>query len=335
VKRIRWANIEYLTLCPKGKNKLKVLYKEDGKLESTILIKSISKGEILAAVCIPDFLDEDEHIISDLNAIKSIAYSHAKNGSKLDLRHDGKPLSSDQAFVAESFVIQKSDPRFLDLKDDVGNKIDPTGGWGVIIKVDDPELQAKYESGEWQGTSMFGTAIVETIAKEQKHMDETKFVEILNKMFAPILTALTTISKALEPESKPEPKSEKKSEPEKKLEPEFDPTKPPIFKGNPLSKKDVADHQKALLRHEILKSVDFSDPEAVEKLAETLEKEKIEIEPESGDARMKAQLARLKKSSKLSPGVESGDNADNSNNLFQAGKKAGQYINGQSGSAAK
>lgn len=346
MKKIKWANVEFLSLCPRGKNGLKVLYKEDGTFEAGALIKKGAEfekdGEIVAAIYIPNHPDHDEHVAQDAFAIKTMAYSHSRNGSKLDLRHDEQALTKDQAYMAESFIIQEGDPRFADLKDEAGHAVDPTGGWGCVIKLEDDELKSKYEFDGWQGVSLFGQAMVQTMKsdeervidrltsnrKEKARMDEEKIMQLINKALEPIQGALAKLTDV------------KKEAPETQ-EPEA--PKPPEFKGDPTKKEDVEKFQKELKKFELMQSVDWSDSEAVDKILADLEKEaedntdgeseeKENLSKEAKDkiARLEDKLAKLKKGSKQPVG--DGDNKDEGltedERLFKIGKEAATFVNG-------
>jgi len=81
-----------------------------------------------------------------------------KNGAKLDIRHDGKAIAKEKAFVAESFIIQKGDERFQGWKDYDGKEVDVSGGWGIVVKIDDPDLRKSYREDGWNGVSLAGHA---------------------------------------------------------------------------------------------------------------------------------------------------------------------------------
>lgn len=345
MKKIKWANVEFLSLCPHGKNGLKVLYKENGKFEAPVQIKKgdefDKRGEIIAAIYIPDHPDYDDHFATDEYAIKSMAYSHARNGSKLDLRHDEQPLTKDQAYMAESFIIQKGDPRFADMKDDAGRAVDPTGGWGAVIKLEDPELKANYEFDGWEGVSLFGDALVQQVKsdeervvdrllskrKEKARMDEEK----IQKMFSDALNPITEVLKKLAERDTKEPV--KKEEPEKKE------LKAPEFKGDPTDLEAVRAYQKELRKYELMKSIDWSDPKAVEKLEKQLdedgkkddEKSKLSKEAQDEIGRLKDQIAKLEKGSKqpLGDGDGEGEGESDDERLFKIGKEAAAHINGK------
>ena len=65
-----------------------------------------------------------------------IAEAQKAGGVEIDLRHDEKPLSKDQAYVAETFIVQKDDPRFAGMKDYNGFDVQIEGDWGVDIKIE-------------------------------------------------------------------------------------------------------------------------------------------------------------------------------------------------------
>jgi hypothetical protein len=287
-------------------------------------------------------MDMDGEFASEALAIKSMAYSHARNGSKLDLRHDEKPLTKDQAYVAESFIIQKSDPRFADLVDDEGQKVDATGGWGAVIKLEDPALKSSYEFEGWAGVSLYGDAMVEYLksdeekvitrllsqSKEKVRMDESKVLELIKKALEPISGALEKLTKV------------KKEEPVIKKEEEL---KAPIFKDDPTCKEDVSAFQKELKKYNLMKSVDWQNPEEVGKILLAIdkadEKDKKLSKEDSGKEieRLKAEIAKVEKASKQDP-VDPKDPKDEPSEdarLFKIGKEAGKYVNGVREPAAK
>lgn len=165
-RRIKKAHIKYISLVPQGANQMPVLYKEDGEIELQTLVKEQDEGELLAVVYAPDFEDSQGDIAS-AEVIKDAAYEAMKRGVELDIRHDFKALSKDQAYVAESFLIQKGDERFQGFQDYRGNTIESLeGAWATVIKIDDPALREKYRNGEFQGVSMAGPAEVEVLKEE-------------------------------------------------------------------------------------------------------------------------------------------------------------------------
>lgn len=162
MRRITKAKIKHISLVPRGANRFPVIYKaQDETVQFDPLVKmDMDAGEITAIVYAPEHRDSQGDIAS-AEVIKEMAHEFAKSGEGVDIRHDGKVVSKDQAFVAENFIVQKDDGRFQDIKDYDGNPVDVTGAWAVVIKVDDLDLRKAYRNGEWNGVSMGGTAVVE------------------------------------------------------------------------------------------------------------------------------------------------------------------------------
>lgn len=170
MRRIKKAHINRIALVPRGANQLPVLYKSDEQRVSiSTLIKDDidSRGEITAIVYAPEMRDSQGDIAS-AEVIKEMSYEFSRSGlGDVDLRHDDKPVTKEQAFVAETFIVQKGDERFVGMKDYSGNDVgDLTGAWAVVIKVEDENLKKLYKEGKWNGVSMAGPAEVEYTEKE-------------------------------------------------------------------------------------------------------------------------------------------------------------------------
>src|SRR5690606_3383333 len=163
-RRIKKARITHISLVPRGANRMPVLYKQDGSIQFDLLTKVGSdfdeEGELLAVVYVPELRDSQGDIAS-AKVVKEMMHSFAKEGKGIDIRHDGKPVGKDRAFVAEQFLVQKGDSRFAGFKDYDGNEVDVTGAWAVIIKIEDEELRRLYREGQWNGVSMGGVGEVE------------------------------------------------------------------------------------------------------------------------------------------------------------------------------
>jgi hypothetical protein len=297
IKRIE--KITLISLCPAGANRLPVVFKADGGVVFNPIVKAdMEKGEITACVYAPEHRDSQGDIAS-AEVIKEAAYSFAKDGEGVDIRHNQQPLPREQVYVAESFIIQKGDPRFSDLKDRDGKPVDATEGWGVVLKVDDPDLRTKYRSGEWGGVSMFGTAVVEqekesgdrffdrlvATIKEAFHrnlntgdIDMTK--DELNEVLAASNAALVksigeSFAEAVKPLAKSDDKPDDAPEPKEKTEPK----KAPVFKGDFSKPEDVRKHRRALAIFKVEQEFDATDPEQFEKMAEAIS----EIDKEFAD----------------------------------------------------
>lgn len=285
MKRIKKAKVKYISLCPKGKNKLPTLYKEDGAdyLDLPMLLCKgpdfDDKGELLAVVYMPENPDADEHVAS-ADVIKEMAYDFQKEDGQIDIRHDGKPVDKDRAFLAETFIVQKGDPRFSELRDYNGENVDATDSWGVVIKLEDPELRKAYREDGWQGVSLAGPALLVDETKEdtsnlEYEMKPEELEQVLEKNNSSVLDGLKSLVKELftgkteKSTEEPAPKPVAKEEPETPKE-ELE----PVFKGDITNPEDVEAHCQALEAFELKKKLKLNDPVALRKHLDSLKKSK-------------------------------------------------------------
>lgn len=183
-RRIIQAKIDFLSLCPKGANTIQTVYKTDDGQNKSVSFSTLTKdmteqGELITCVYSPDLVDSQGDVAS-IEAIKEMAYSFSRDGKGIDIRHNGKVIPKEEVFVAESFIIQKSDPRFEDIKDYDGEVVDVTGGWGAVIKIENEELRKLYKSGEWGGISMGGLMVVQDAEKDDKTALQKALDSIVN-----------------------------------------------------------------------------------------------------------------------------------------------------------
>lgn len=283
MRRIVSAKIKFLSLVPRGANQLPVIYKSDDGVELSSLVKASDnfdeKGELLSVVYAPELRDSQGDIAS-ADVIKEAMYSAAKDGFDLDIRHDGKALSKDDAYVAESFIVQKGDTRFDGFTNYKGEKVDVTGGWATVIKIDHEGLRKAYREGKWNGVSMAGTAefasekqdldgFVEKLATLLKTPNDGDFdmkPEELSKILADNNQALLDgIAKALKPEG---PAKEDKTE--KQDETAKSPAGPKPVLKDATDAKAVAEYQTKLKAWKAAQDVDWDDPESVAEYQKSL-----------------------------------------------------------------
>lgn len=270
MRRIRKAKIEFISLVPKGANKMAVVYKSDGSVSFETIIKASDAfddaGELTAVVYAPEQRDSQGDIAS-AEVVKQMAHDFIANGGKVDIKHDGKSVPAEKARVAETFLVQKTDTRFHGWKDRDGNAVDLEGAWATVIKIEDPELRKKYRSGEWAGVSMGGTAIV-----DQEKADVDRLIEAISKMvnhppeetkmnaeeikkaisdgFAGLTTALATeLAKAFPKKEEPKPVDKADDAPK--------------FTGKIDNERDLELHARKIHLHQLKKGTDFNDPESV------------------------------------------------------------------------
>ncbi len=285
MRRIKKANIRFISLCPKGANKIDVLYKSDGTVQFSTLFKASDKfdehGEVTAVVYAPEHRDSQGDI-ADASVIKEAAYDFIRNGANIDINHDGKPLKAEQARVAETFLVQKGDPRFADWKDTEGKQVNLEGAWAVVLKIDDPELRKKYRNGDWQGVSMGGTAVVEAEKSEDvlsrlaallnssqpndDSMNENDLKKALEPVSAQLTTLTTSMTELVKALTKTEEKVEKKTE--EKSEKKDD---APVYRGKPDDLRALEKHARAVQLYELKKAIDFKDPASIREYREQVD----------------------------------------------------------------
>ena len=301
MRRIKKANIRFISLCQKGANKLGVLYKSDGSIEFSTLFKASDTfdehGELTAVVYAPEHRDSQGDIAS-ADVIKEAAYDFISNGANIDINHNGKPLKREQARVAESFIIQKNDERFVGWKDTDGNDVDLTGGWGTVIKIDDPELRKLYRSGGWQGVSMGGTAVVE--AEKSDAIERLAHLlsnyqapnptqepdmkpEEIAKAMEPVTSQLTTLTKGvtdlvalLTPKQPTAEELAKKAADEAAAKAKPAEEQAPIYKGKQGDLRALELHARSVELFELKKAVDWKDPASIREYRETVSEKQAE-----------------------------------------------------------
>ena len=226
MRRIVKARAKRITLLAAGANLMPTVYKaldkgDGGQFELTALSKATEQGELLNVVYVPDTVDGHGDWMTK-DAVKDMAHAATRDGMEIDLYHDGKILSKDDIFVAESFLINKADDRFQGWKDVEGKPVDLEGAFATVIKANDPKLRERIRSGELAQVSFEGPATVEA----SKAADDTPPNWITKLLKALGLGAISTspdtedmnkqetealieeaIKKALKPDEKPAPKA--------------------------------------------------------------------------------------------------------------------------------
>lgn len=346
-RRIKKVDVKCVALVPRGANQLPVLYKEADKTAELAMAITIGKdfdekGELLACVYAPEHRDSQGDI-ADAEVIKEGAYSHARNGGALDIRHDGAVIGKDRAYVAESFIIQKGDERFAGMKDYANQPVNAEGGWGMVIKIEDPALRKNYRDGKWNGVSLFGPAELEIekstdqvntdfarrlIAKikggngdidmtpeQTAELIKTNNAELLKGIGTMFKDGIGEMVKALKPEAPATAAAAAGT-----TTPAAKSAECPAFKGDPLNIADVRKHQAAVARFELTKNVNWSDAASVaeygNKITE-LDKAAKEAAAANGGgdtnaaqiAALEQQISALKKSSSQGSGDASNPGA--------------------------
>jgi hypothetical protein len=209
-RRLGEGIMRLISLVPRGANQARAIFKDRNVVELQGVAKMDSEGLLTSVVFLVEQTDSQGDIASK-DIVKSYCHNFIPNmeGNGIDVMHDGKPVGNERAHLCENFIVQKGDPRFQDVCDaDTNEKLDATDAWATVTKIHDPVLKAPYESGEWCGVSMFGSAMVEPLTKfdnqtdpqEDQEMNEDKFAEMLKTFGVDLSTSLVEgISKAVKP----------------------------------------------------------------------------------------------------------------------------------------
>lgn len=351
--RITKARIKFISLCPRGANKMPVVYKDDETAEFETLTKaSADLGEITAVVYPPEYRDAQGDIAS-ADVIKDMAHAFLKEGGEIDIRHDGKPVSKDRAHLAESFVVAKGDERFADFKDADGKTVDVTGAWATVIKVDDPALREAYRKGEWTGVSMAGPA--------SKQIEKSEDEGMLARLLKAVLSlGHKTPTDPQETDMKPEEIAALVKENVAKALTDAGLTKPttpapaadenaPKFEGDLTKAEDIAKFEASLAHYEIRKGLESSDPKV---RAAAIAKAKALAAPAAApveksdevkklEAEKAAVEARLAKALGASAAPAAGDKpidttiSKATQDAIAAGERMAKFANAQRGVVAK
>lgn len=144
-------NITHISLVKKGANGKTLIYKSAGKpgnyTKSISIRKVDEEGVVYGVVYTPDVKDSQGDIAT-AQEIKKASYNFMKNKrtDNIDIEHS---FDNVDAFVAESWIVQKRDEHF---PDDVG-------AWAVAIQLESEELKKMAKDGEIASLSMAGEAI--------------------------------------------------------------------------------------------------------------------------------------------------------------------------------
>lgn len=296
-RKIRRAEVTMVSLCKRGLNTLQTLYKGDGARISAMVKAAPNfeeRGELLAVVAVPGLEFADGDFYADESAVRESAYAYMLNGAQLDLHHDKKALPKSEAFVAESFMIQKGDPRFADWKDYDGKPVDVTNGWGMLLKLNDPALRESYSTGEWDGVSLYAPAAqleiiekadsdlidqmrklftqINTTPDEDDSMKPEDLKEIAEAVTAAVVKALPGPRDPTPPLPTPAPKP--------KPQPDDDGDEltmsAPVWSGDISNEADVRKHKNAVRAYQLSKSGALNDPAKLDELLAEIEASKVD-----------------------------------------------------------
>lgn len=147
--------VQFISLVKNGANGKTIIFKSADKedfqhvRQVSIAKRDEAKRMVYGIVYAPDS-EDTQGDMTNAEEIEKAAHQFMAdlNARQVDKGHDYDP--KDGVFVAESWIVRKSDPLF---------PAEPAGSWAVGIKVNNDEIWQQVEKGEIQGLSMAGEAL--------------------------------------------------------------------------------------------------------------------------------------------------------------------------------
>ena len=145
--RLTNLQVEFISLVEAPANGKSLILK-NGELEARVFQLLKTDDELQVAyglVYAPEEVDAQDDI-ADSATIRRAAYEfmRKRRTDAVDVEHG---FSAINAFVAESWIVQKGDPMFSEL-----------GAWAVGVRVDDIDIWRRLKKGELTGLSLAGIA---------------------------------------------------------------------------------------------------------------------------------------------------------------------------------
>ena len=341
VRRIKKAFVDFVSLCKRGANRLPTLYKsDDGEDIELVTLSKFDEdnGELLTCVYAPNHIDSDEEF-ANAETIKDASYGWMAKGAALDIKHNGKKVPIEKAFVAENFIIQATDERFHGWQDNAGNDVDLTGGWGILIKINDPELRRLYRTKEWDGVSMGGEAIRTTEKEDgeeptwfrnfanafltktknkdtdqEDDMDSKTLEKALGEQFKPLNDKFDKLIDVLTKNSDNKEKDGERTENRKS---DDKPTKP-VYRGKPDDEKALKKFERELLVYEVRKEADLSTAEGVRSYQEAMSELKKTFAEEDAEEKEKVRKSSNQTDSGEGDGEDDTDDTEDGDDEQEA-----------------
>ncbi len=169
---LRNIDVLFISLVTAGANKREVVYKRDDgtevkpQFERCVRIgKADDAQQVIYGIVYAPGSPDDTDTQGDFTTkdeVRAMAYAFMVKGRNVwgvDRDHTFRALQ--EAYVAESWIVEKGDTIFGDARDD--------GAWAVGIKITDANLYNELKNTGYKGLSMAGTAErVEVEAKSAK-----------------------------------------------------------------------------------------------------------------------------------------------------------------------
>lgn len=268
-----------------------------------VLLKAVTKyeenaerGLLYSLVMVPDRVDKHGHWATSAD-IEEACHSWGEEGCPMNFNHgpefgekiNGRDLAKSEAVVVENTIVQTGDPRFQGITID-GETVDPTGGWGVVIKLKSEELRKLAREKKLNELSLESpSGSYELVTEEPPKEEELSMADInsleqrLEKMetgMATVVSSVEALTKALPKPQTPEQKEIAELK-EKLAKLESKPADTPPADTPPAD------------------TVDLNDPEALKKMERDMERaelrEGIDLKKAADIKKYREDLAKLEK----------------------------------------
>ncbi len=175
--KLKDLTVEFISIVPSGANQKQIIHKDENGLETIQLriLKTDTEQRMVYGLVYspgtPDYADTQGDFM-EAEDIRKTAFDFMANARvhNVDSDHD---FNAGKGYVAESWITKAEgdlkDPLFPD---------EPEGSWAVGIYVNDDEVWEGVKSGEFNGLSMAGVGVRETVEKSTMKKFTEKLQEI-------------------------------------------------------------------------------------------------------------------------------------------------------------
>jgi hypothetical protein len=171
--KLKDLSVEFISIVPSGANQKQIIHKDENGVQSLQLriLKQNEELRMVYGIVYSPGTPETEDTQGDFmeaEEIRKTAFDFMANARihNVDSDHD---FDAGQGFVAESWITKSEG----DLKDPLFPE-EPEGSWAVGIYVKDDEVWEGVKSGEYNGLSMAGVGVRETVEKKMNFLEKAQ-----------------------------------------------------------------------------------------------------------------------------------------------------------------
>ena len=185
--------VEFISLVDAPANGEAIVLKDQkGTAKSIALTKSDDELQrVYGIVYAVGEVDSDGDTVEDPAVIRKAANQFMKQSRQLniDTQHSWQ---KEAAYVAESWLVKKTDPLFTDKKD----------AWAVGIQIEDPDLWTKVKNGDYTGISLGGVGRAREVEQvtEKQQCDGSGLIATIKEQVTKFLSTEKNQKKELEME---------------------------------------------------------------------------------------------------------------------------------------